>query len=163
MNKGENKMAKFKMQGSGFVLCPEGRRVFKITKVEDQDYEKFGDLTISFQDKKGYTHKETYKTVKTDGEVNEGACRALSFMIATALNNFELEGHEVELQEIVNNYIEGTISHEEYESKKDGKTYKNARLGDIKPATGFENKTTSNAKNNVEEESSEDIDDFLKD
>lgn len=159
-------MAKFTVQGSGFQLCPEGRRVFKITKVDDNDYEKFGDLTIQLQDKKGNTHKETFKTINTNGEVNEGACKALSFFISTALNNFELEGHEVELQDITNHYIEGEIKHEKLTSKTNGKEYTNARFGDWKPATNFENDTTSSVvkkKVKVEEESTEDIDDFLND
>lgn len=162
-------MAKFKMTGSGFTLCPEGRRVFKITEVDDSNYEKFGEVIIKLQDKAGNMHSERYQTVKTSGEVNEGACRALSFMIATALNNFELEGYEVELSEIVDHYIEGEIKHEEYD-KKDGTKGKSARLGDIKPATSFENKTLKGATKPTkpvkptkveEEEEVDDIDDFL--
>ena len=159
-------MAKFTVKSTGFQLCPEGRRVFKITKVDDSNYEKFGELEIHLQDKKGNTHKETYRTITNDGEANDGACKALSFLISTALNNFELEGYEVELQDIVNHYIEGEIKHEDYTSKKDGKTYKNARFGDIKPATNFDKDTISSVakkKAKVEEESTEDIDDFLKD
>ena len=159
-------MAKFKVQQTGFQLIPEGRRVFKITKVDESNYEKFGVVEIKLQDRAGNIHIEKYSTIKNSGEVNDGACKALSFMLSTALNNFNLGGHEVELQDIVNHYIEGEIKHEEYVSAKDGKTYVNARLGDIKPATGFDNKTTKTAApNNVEDEEVEDsdIDDFLED
>ena len=156
-------MAKFTVK-SGFQLCPEGRRVFKITEVDESNYEKFGEIVINLQDKKGNTHKETYRTINNDGEVNEGACKALSFLISTALNNFELDGAEVELQDIVNHYVEGEIKHEEYTSKKDNKTYKNARFGDIKPASNFDNDTISSVSKKKEEEASvDDIDDFLND
>ena len=161
-------MAKFKMTGSGFTLCPEGRRVFKITEVDDSNYEKFGEVIIKLQDKAGNMHSERYQTVKSDGEQNEGACKALSFMISTALNNFELAGHEVELGDIIGHYIEGEIKHEEY-VKKDGTNGKSARLGDIKPATSFKNETLKGTvkKPKVtkveEEEEVEDIDDFLND
>ena len=165
-------MSKFKVKGSGFTLIPEGRRVFKITEVDDSKYEKFGEVIIRFQDKAGNSHSERYLTIKKDGEVNDGAIRALSFMIQTALNNFELDGYEVELSDIVGHYIEGEIKHEEY-VKTDGTNGKSARLGDIKPATSFENKTlkASTTKKpkvtKVEEEEEvediDDIDDFLND
>ena len=59
-------MAKFTVRSSGFQLCPEGRRVFKINEVDDSNYEKFGDIEIKLQDKKGNQHKETFKTVKAN-------------------------------------------------------------------------------------------------
>lgn len=100
---------------SGFTICPEGRHVFRIYKV---DYNpEFGKLAIHLVNAQGVTHVERFSLMNQSGEMNDRACNAFSFFAKTALNNFALE--EIDHNDLVNHYIGGEIVHTKLPSTKD--------------------------------------------
>lgn len=162
-------MAKMKLSEGGFTLIPEGVTVFKVTKVDDSKYEKFGKLVVTLQTKEGKTHNENFtlmKNVKGKMEINEGALKAWSFFARTCLNNFSAD--EIDTQDIVDCYIQANVVHEDYEYEKEGETKKgtSARLKDYDTASGFPGSSTAKKSEPVEDEEEDedvDLDDFLND
>lgn len=100
---------------SGFAVCPEGRHVFRIYKV-DYDVD-FGKLVIYMVTAQGITHIERFSFLNQNGEMNDKACNAFSFFAKTALNNFALE--EIDHRDLVNRYIGGEIVHSVLPSRND--------------------------------------------
>lgn len=135
-------MARIKLAEGGYTPIPEGEHIFKITKsTYDED---FGKLEVELVIASGQKHIERYSLITNDGEVNEGAQKAFSYMAKTALNNFNLE--EVDTDDIVGCYIKAVVEHEKVPSNKDpAKTVTFTNLTDKSPASGFE------ATNNAEE------------
>lgn len=161
-------MAKVKLAEGGFSLIPEGVTVFKVTKVDDSKYEKFGKLVVTLQTKEGKTHNETFtlmKNVKGKMEINEGALRAWSYFARVCLNNFSAD--EIDTQDIVGCYIQATVKHETYtrtKGERAGEEATSARLNDYDTASGFPGSSTAKAQSEpVEDDEDEDIDldDFL--
>lgn len=153
-------MAKIKLSElGGFSLIPEGTTTFKIVGVNYK--EDFGKMEIELQTKEGKKHTEKFSFLKNNGEVNEGALKAFSYMAKTALNNFSLD--EIDETDIIDCYITATVKHEAYSYEKDGETKsgKSVRLSDYAVAVGFGGETKSEDK--VEDISDEDLDDFLND
>ena len=154
-------MAKIKLVDTGFQLIPEGWYVFKITKATyDED---FGEVKIELTTKNGLKHVERYGLLNANGDVNEGATKAFSYMARKALNNPNLD--EIDEQDLVGCYLKAEIVHKTSEkvSDKTGKPFVNANLGDKESAWGFEDKI-NNAETNVESEvDTASLDDLLGD
>ena len=135
-------MATIQMTNNTFTVCPEGRHIFRIHKV---DYnEEFGKLVIHLVNAQGITHKENFSLFKADGSMNEGACNAFSFFARTALNDFSREA--IDHTELVNHYIGAEVKHTTQPNKNDPtKTVTFANLvGEKWVANGFD--TTPCAK-----------------
>lgn len=100
---------------SGFTICPEGRHIFRIYKV---DYNPtFGKLVVYMVNAQGITHTERFSLLLQNGSMNDKACNAFSFFAKTALNNFGLES--IDHQELVNHYIGCEIVHNNVPSTAD--------------------------------------------
>lgn len=127
-------MAKVQLSERKFILIPEGTTTFKIVKVDDSKYEKFGKLEVKMQTAKGETHIESFTLLKNNGDLNEGALKAWSYFARTCLNNFQAD--EIDTQDIVGCYIVATVKHESYE-KKDGGEGTAVRLNDYSTASSF--------------------------
>lgn len=107
-------MANIQLTG-GFTICPEGRHIFRIYKV---DYDKdFGKIAIYMVNAKGITHVERFSLKISDDVMNEKACNAFSFFAKTALNNYGLA--EIDHNDLVNHYIGCEIVHTVSPSRND--------------------------------------------
>lgn len=155
-------MAKMKLSEGGFTLIPEGVTIFKVMEVDDSKYEDFGKLVVKLQTAKGETHNETFSLTKNSGELNEGALKAWSYFARTCLGNYQAE--EIDTQDIVGCYIQTNVKHETYiRTKGDhaGEEGISVRLNDYAVASGFNKAAKNVEETEVEEESDEDLDDFL--
>lgn len=154
-------MAKMKLSESNFKIIPEGTTIFKVVEVDDTKYEDFGKLAVKLQTAKGETHTENFTLVKKTGELNEGALKAWSYFARTCLNNFQAD--EIDTQDIVGCYIQATVKHEKYtrtQGDNKGTEGTAVRLNDYTTASGFNNNEDAD---NIEEEDTDDVDDFLND
>lgn len=126
---------------SGFSICPEGRHIFRIYRV---DYDKeFGKLAIHLVNAQGVTHIERFSLMDKSGEMNSKACNAFSFFAKTAMNNFSLES--IDHTELIGHYIGGEITHSHLPSRNDPtKSVTFANIGEKWVADGFD--TTPVAK-----------------
>jgi hypothetical protein len=150
-------MAKIKLSEATFTLIPEGTTVFKVVEVDDSKYEDFGKLAVKLQTAKGENHTENFTIIKANGELNEGALKAWSYFARTCLNNYQAD--EIDTQDIVGCYIKATVKHEDFtytKGEKAGQTGKNVRLNDYATASAFDK-----SANVVDEDESDDLDDFL--
>ena len=155
-------MAKIKLSEGGFSLIPEGVTVFKVMKVDDSKYEKFGKVVVTLQTAAGQTHNETYSFLTKTGEVNEGAVKAWSYFARVCLNNFSAE--EIDTQDVVGCYIQARVEHETFTRTKGtraGEEGTSVRLKDYAVASGFKSSTKKGA--DPEPEESDDGDDDLDD
>ena len=120
---------------SGFSICPEGRHIFRIYKV---DYDKdFGKLAVHLITAKGITHIERFSLMGANGEMNDKACNAFSFFAKTALNDFSIE--EIDHTDLVNHYIGGEIVHTTSPNRNDPtKTVTFANITNKWVADGFD-------------------------
>lgn len=100
-------MATIQMTNSNFTVCPEGRHIFRIYKVDfNQD---FGKVVVYMVNAQGITHRENFGLMRADGSMNEGACNAFSFFARTALNDFSREA--IDHEELVGRYIGAEVVH----------------------------------------------------
>lgn len=120
---------------SGFTVCPEGKHIFRIYKV---DYDpEFGKLAVHLVTAQGITHVERFSLMNNNGEMNEKACNAFSFFAKTALNNFSVA--EIDHNDLVNHYIGGEITHTKLPNRNDpSKTVTFANITDKWVADGFD-------------------------
>lgn len=120
---------------NGFTICPEGRHIFRIYKV---DYNpEFGKLIVHLVNAQGIKHSERFSLMNNNGEMNDKACNAFSFFAKTALNNFSLA--EIDHNDLVNHYIGGEIVHTTQPSRNDpGKTVTFANITEKWVAEGFD-------------------------
>lgn len=156
-------MAKVTLSKSTFTLIPEGTHIFKVMSVDDEKYEDFGKLAVKLQTAKGETQVESFKLLKDDGELNEGALKAWSYFARTCLNNFQAD--EIDTQDIVGCYIKATVKHETYtrtKGEKAGEEATTVRLSDYTTASGFGSQAKAEATTDVESDA-DDLDDFLDD
>ena len=100
-------MATIQMTGSTFTVCPEGRHIFRIYKVDFNP--DFGKVVVYMVNAQGITHRENFGLMRADGSMNEGACNAFSFFARTALNDFSREA--IDHTELVNHYIGAEVVH----------------------------------------------------
>ena len=129
-------MATIQMTNSNFTVCPEGRHIFRIYKVDfNQD---FGKVTVYMVNAQGITHRENFGLMRADGSMNEGACNAFSFFARTALNDFSREA--IDHEELVNHYIGAEVVHTVQPNRNDpAKTVTFANLvGEKWVAEGFD-------------------------
>ena len=129
-------MATIQMTNSNFTVCPEGRHIFRIYKVDfNQD---FGKVTVYMVNAQGITHRENFGLMRADGSMNEGACNAFSFFARTALNDFSREA--IDHEELVNHYIGAEVVHTVQPNRNDpSKTVTFANLvGEKWVAEGFD-------------------------
>lgn len=149
-------MAKVTLSERKFKLIPEGTTTFKVVKVDDSKYEKFGKLEVTLQTAKGETHIEKFTLLKTNGDLNEGALNSWSYFARTCLNNFQAD--EIDTQDIVGCYIVATVKHESYE-KKDGGEGTAVRINDYSTASSFgDNSDETNPVDDLED--LDDLDDL---
>jgi len=117
---------------SGFTVCPEGTYVLTCENVEYK--EEFGTLNLTFRTDKGNTHRESYFLLDQNGQPNERAMNAFSFLAKNLLNDFEAA--DVDPQDLVGRAVNATITHTQSESKKNpGKLMTYAHIGDVSPVT----------------------------
>ena len=129
-------MATIQMTNSNFTVCPEGRHIFRIYKVDfNQD---FGKVVVYMVNAQGITHRENFGLMRADGSMNEGACNAFSFFARTALNDFSREA--IDHEELVGRYIGAEVAHTIQPNKNDPtKTVTFANLvGEKWVADGFD-------------------------
>lgn len=120
---------------SGFTICPEGRHIFRIYKVEYN--EEFGKINVHLVNAQGITHVERFSLMGNNGEMNDKACNAFSFFAKTALNNFSVE--EIDHNDLVNKYIGGEITHTTSPNRNDpNKTVTFANITNKWVADGFD-------------------------
>ena len=100
-------MATIQMTSKSFTVCPEGRHIFRIYKVDFN--EEFGKVVVYMVNAQGITHKENFGLFRADGSMNESACNAFSFFARTALNDFSREA--IDHTELVNHYIGAEVVH----------------------------------------------------
>lgn len=119
-------MATIQMTGSTFTVCPEGRHIFRIYKVDfNQD---FGKVVVHMVNAQGNTVREQFNLMGVDGSMNEPACNAFSFFARTALNDYSREA--IDHTELVNRYIGVEVVHTIQPNKNDPtKTVTFANLG----------------------------------
>lgn len=108
-------MSKITLTGTTFALVPEGVHVFQITKVSYK--EEYGKMEITMKTKNGYQHIERYSLLKGNGEVNEPALNAYSYLAKTALQDFNLV--EIDTEDIVGKFIKAEVVHERVPSTSD--------------------------------------------
>ena len=129
-------MATIQMTARTFSVCPEGKHIFRIYKVDfNQD---FGQVTVYLVNAQGDTHRETFRLMKPDGSMNDGACSAFSFFARTALNDYSREA--IDHTELVNRYIGAEVAHTVQPNRNDPtKTVTFANLtGEKWVAEGFD-------------------------
>lgn len=127
-------MATIRMTG-GFAICPEGKHIFRIYKVEYN--EEFGKIAVHLVNAQGVTHVERFSLMNNNGDMNDKACNAFSFFAKTALNNFKIE--EIDHNDLVNHYIGGEISHTVSPNRNDPtKTVTFANITNKWVADGFD-------------------------
>ena len=108
-------MATIQMTARTFTVCPEGRHIFRIYKVDfNQD---FGQVTVYLVNAQGDTHRETFRLMRPDGSMNDGACSAFSFFARTALNDYSREA--IDHTELVNHYIGAEVVHNVQPNRND--------------------------------------------
>ncbi|MDD2952526.1 MAG: hypothetical protein PHC95_05100 [Parabacteroides sp.] len=154
-------MAKFKTTKSSFQLMPEGTYIFKITEIDDHDYEDFGKLVIVMQTKDGQKHRENFSLLDAEGNVNEIASNILSTVYRNAVGNLNLNDNiEVDTDDMIGCYIQCDIVHTESKTKNPntGKPYVNENAKNYKPANGF-----GSAKASSSSAKEESVDDELDD
>lgn len=108
-------MATIQMTARTFRVCPEGKHIFRIYQVDfNQD---FGQVVVHMVTAQGDTHRETFRLMRADGSMNDGACDAFSFFARTALNDYSRE--EIEHTELVNHYIGAEVVHNVQPNRND--------------------------------------------
>ena len=108
-------MATIQMTGNTFTVCPEGRHIFRIYKVDFNP--DFGKIVVNMVNAQGITHRENFTLYRADGSMNEGACNSFSFFARTALNDFSREA--IDHTELVNRYIGATVAHSVQPNRND--------------------------------------------
>ena len=129
-------MATIQMTGGKFTVCPEGRHIFRIYKVDFN--EEFGKVVVYMVNAQGITQRENFSLYKADGSMNDSACNAFSYFARTALNDYSREA--IDHTELVNHYIGAEVVHTIQPNKNDpAKTVTFANLvGEKWVANGFD-------------------------
>ena len=129
-------MATIQMTGGSFTVCPEGRHIFRIYKVDFNP--DFGKVTVYMVNAQGITHRENFGLYRADGSMNDGACNAFSYFARTALNDYSREA--IDHTELVGHYIGAEVAHTVQPNKNDPtKTVTFANLvGEKWVANGFD-------------------------
>ena len=129
-------MATIQMTGGKFTVCPEGRHIFRIYKVDfNQD---FGKVAVYMVNAQGNTIIQNYGLMNADGTMNDSVCNAFSYFARTALNDYSREA--IDHTELVNHYVGAEVVHKVLPDKNDPtKTVTYANLvGEKWVANGFD-------------------------
>ena len=127
---------------SGFTVCPEGKHIFRIYKVEYN--QEFGKLNIHLVNAQGITHVERFSLINASGAVNDRAYNAFSYFAKTALNDPYRTA--IDPNDLVNRYIKAQVVHTIVPSnKEEGKTMTFANLSDKWAADGFDTQPVAKA------------------
>ena len=120
---------------SGFSIMPEGKTILKCV---DETYDaNFGKVELKFENEKGVKQTERYQLVDGNGNANEGACNAFSFMAKNLMNDFDMP--DVDPADLVGHYISCDIEHTKVPSKNDpNKELTFAHIRNPEPADGFD-------------------------
>lgn len=141
-------MSRITLTPSEYSIIPEGTYVFKVKSVEYK--EEFGKLTINLVTKDGQTMTERYGLLNAKKKPNEGALKALSYMVRCC-TNFEC-GDDIDPDELVGKYIKATVEHTEVDSTKNpGTKMTYANLRDKHPApNGFDEEVEAPATSSAD-------------
>jgi hypothetical protein len=125
-----------KLNENTFQIIAEGTHTFKVTKVDyDSD---FGKLTVEMVTKDGLKNIERFSLINNNGETNEKAINAFSYLARMVMNNPELAG-DFDEQELVNRYVTADVEHQKVPSTKDpNKTVIFYKLSNYAAASGFD-------------------------
>ena len=129
-------MATIQMTGGAFTVCPEGKHIFRIYKVDFNP--DFGKVAVYMVNAQGNTIIQNYGLMNADGSMNDSICNAFSYFARTALNDFSREA--IDHTELVNHYIGAEVAHKVLPSKNDPTqtvTYANL-VGNKWVANGFD-------------------------
>lgn len=129
---------KLPLKGGSDWLIPEGRTMLKI--VDALYDEEFGKVTLTFATQEGKTTKQYYDLLTEDGAYNEKGNNALGYVskMALSVSDEEMEEIEIEIDELINCFVDAEITHYKASS---GKTYIN--LKNLQTSSGW---TTAKAK-----------------
>ena len=129
-------MATIQMTSKAFTVCPEGRHIFRIYKVDFNP--EFGKVVVYMVNAQGITHRENFGLMSADGSMNDAACNAFSYFARTALNDYSREA--IDHTELVNHYIGAVVAHTVQPNRNDPtKTVTFANLtGEKWVANGFD-------------------------
>lgn len=120
---------------NSFTVIPEGIHTFQITNVEYK--EAYGKLNVTMKTKEGLSHIERFSLLNNSGEINNGALNAFGYFARVALNDFTKM--DVSPEELIGHYMTCEVKHDVQPNKnKPGQTVTFIRLGEKKPATGFD-------------------------
>jgi hypothetical protein len=116
-------------------MIPEGKHLFKIAKAEESTSAK-GNFMVKIKceviNNPELVMASTNHTVTFVDPTSRGAGMAVHF-----LKTIE-EPWEGKIQVVPENWVGctfwGTVKHEQYQSKKDGKTYTSAKIIDVQPS-----------------------------
>ena len=108
-------MATIQMTARTFRVCPEGKHVFRIYQVDFNP--DFGQVVVHMVTAQGDTHRESFRLMRADGSMNDGACNAFSFFARTALNDYSREA--IDHTELVNHYIGAEVVHNVQPNRND--------------------------------------------
>lgn len=125
-----------KLNENTFQIIAEGTHTFKVTKVDyDSD---FGKLTVEMVTKDGLKNIERFNLITNNGETNEKAINAFSYLARMVMNNPKLAG-DFDEQELVNRYVTADVEHQKVPSTKDpNKTVIFYKLSNYAAASGFD-------------------------
>jgi len=126
---------------NGFSVLPEGETVLYVTGV-DYD-EKWGKIEIHFINADGSKHSERYKIYKDNGDLNEPALNAFSWIARTILNDPSVE--EIDPKSLAGHYVACTVYHEQY-TGNDGKARTYAHIKDYDAADAFDRPMNDKAR-----------------
>ncbi len=126
---------------NGFSVLPEGETILYVTGV-DYD-EKWGKIEIHFINADGNKHSERYKIYKDNGDLNEGALNAFSWIARTLLNDPSAE--KIDPKSLAGHYISCTVEHQKLEGN-DGKIRTFAHIKDYEVADKFDKPMSDKAR-----------------
>ena len=129
-------MATIQMTGKTFTVCPEGRHIFRIYRVDFN--EEFGKVTVHMVNAQGNTLMQNYGLMNADGSMNDSICNAFSYFARTALNDYSRES--IDHTELVGHYIGAEVVHKVQPNKNDptkSVTFANL-VGEKWAASGFD-------------------------
>lgn len=117
----------------GFQVPPEGVYTFKI--VEAKFDTQFQEVKLKLKTGEGYTDREQYSLINSDGTPNEAALGAFSYLARCAMDIPDLS--DIDPEKLVGHFIKATVTHSQTESKKTkGRMLTFANLSEIE--TGSE-------------------------
>lgn len=126
---------------NGFSVLPEGATVLYVTGVDFD--EKWGKIEIHFINADGNKHSERYKIYLDNGDLNDGALNAFSYIARVLLNNPSAD--EIDPKSLAGHYVACTVEHQKY-TGNDGKERTYAHIKDYEVADSFDKPMSDKAR-----------------